>query len=207
MRIRINVSINRIIELLLLLLFVLNAAAGLFAPLYAIFVTGSIIGATLKTVGFAVALYAIMKSLFQIPIAKRIDKREGEKDDFLVMLAGSVIGVIYPLSLLFIKFPWQLYVVEMINGIGGACLMAAYYAIFSRHIDKGSEGFEWSLFSVFGLTASAAIGGALGGIIADAVGLKSTFIIAAIFNFLATLVLVCLYPHLDRSDTQIPSKH
>jgi MFS family permease len=197
MRLKINISVNRVIELLLLLLFILNMAGGLFGPLYAVFVTGFIVGAKLKTVGFAAATYAIVKSLLQIPIARRIDKKRGEKDDFYVMLAGSIVSIVYPLSLMVIKHPWQLYAVEAVNGAGGACLMAAYYGIFSRHIDKGSEGFEWSLFSVWGLTISVALGSVFGGIIADSFGLKTTFAIASAFNFAATLILVILYPSLD----------
>ena len=60
---------------------------------------------------------------------------------------------------------WELNLIQIFAGVGDACLMAAYYAIFSHHIDKNSEGFEWSLFNVGGLTIAMAIGGILGGLI------------------------------------------
>ena len=197
MRIKLNISINKVIELLLFFLFILNASAGLFAPLFAVFITGTLVGASLKTAGFAIAIYAIVKSFLQIPIARRIDRHPGEKDDFFVILLGSAIGVIYPLTLIFIKFTWQLYIMEAVCGVGDACLMAAYYAIFAHHVDRGAEGIEWSIFSVFGLTVSTAIGGAIGGIIADAFGFRTTFAVAAVLNLIAASLLLVLFPKLD----------
>ncbi len=199
MRIKLNISINRVIELLLFFLFILNASGGLFAPLFAVFITGTLVGASLRTAGFAIAIYAIVKSILQIPIARRIDRKSGEKDDFRVMLLGCAIGVVYPLTLMFIKFTWQLYVMEAVCGVGDACLMAAYYTIFAHHVDKVSEGVEWSIFSVFGLTVSTAVGGAIGGIIADAYGFRTTFAVAAILNLIASSLLLMLFPKLDGS--------
>jgi MFS family permease len=192
-----RILVNRVVQILLVFLFLLNVSGGLFSPLYAVFVTHFVAGATLATVGFSVALGAIAKSVLQIPLARKIDAKKGERDDFYVMLAGAVLSVIYPLGLIFISFPWQLYVWETLNGAASACLMAAYYALFSRHIDKGGEGFEWSLFSVWGLTVSSALGGAVGGVIADAIGFHLTFIISSALGFVATLFLIFLYPLLD----------
>src|SRR5258708_7580542 len=197
MRIHINISGNRIIQVLLLFLFIVNMGGGLFDPFFAVFVKGFIVGATLKTVGFAAALYAISKSILQLPLAKKIDAKAGERDDFFVLLAGSSLGFIFTMGLLFIHMPYELYVLEIINGVGGACLAAAYYGIFARHIDRGSEGFEWSLFSVWGLTLSAAVGSMAGGIVADALGLYNTILLSGLLEFLATLGLVVLYPMLD----------
>jgi MFS family permease len=191
---KINFSLNKVIQILLLFLFVANVGEGLFAPLFAVFVVNGIIGANLAVVGFATAIYAITKAVFQLPLARKIDKMEGERDDFYIMLIGAIIGILYPLSLVFIDSIWQLYVLSALGGFSGACLMAAYYAIFSHHADKGAEGFEWSLFSVWGLTLSTAVGGALGGIIADAIGIRNLFLVAAALAGVATLLLILLYP-------------
>ncbi len=197
MKIRINLSINRAVQVLLLFLFFINAGQGLFEPILAVFVVKGLVGATFATAGFAAAIYAIVKSSLQLPIARAIDKKQNERDDFYVLLAGSILNVIYPLGLAIIQFPTQLYVLSFLNGVGGACLMAAYYAIFSHHVDKGSEGFEWSLFSVWGLTLSVALGAALGGLIADAIGIRQLFLISALVSAGAAFVLILLYPLVD----------
>lgn len=198
--------VNRVVQILLIFLFIVNVSDGLFTPLLAVFITGSIIGATLKTVGFAVALYAIVKSLIQIPLARRIDKRVGERDDFYAMMTGAVVSTAYTFGFIFISTQWHLYALSAIGGLGGAALMAAYYGIFARHVDKGSEGFEWSLFSVGGLTISLAIGGAIGGVFADAFGFRALFLTAGTLNVIATLLLLSLYPYLNKPRQASPSR-
>ena len=191
-----NLNLNGVIKLLLIFLFIVNVSAGLFSPILAVFVTGSIIGATLKTVGFATAIYAIVKSVIQISLAKRLDKKIGEKDDFYVLLTGAIMTIIYTFGFILIKIPIQLYALSVVGGISGAFLMAAYYGIFARHVDRGQEGYEWSMFSVGGLTLSVALGGAVGGIMADALGFGTTFLWAGILSVVAAALLIFLYPHL-----------
>lgn len=193
-----KININRTIQILLFFLFIVNVGEGLFSPILAVFITDFIPGATLKTIGFAVALYAITKSIIQVPLARRLDKQIGEKDDFYIMLAGAIISTIYTFGFLFIKFSSHFYLLSVIGGIGAACLTAAYYGIFARHVDKGLEGFEWSLFSTIGLTLSVAIGGAIGGVSTDVFGFKTTFLIAGSLNILATILLLFLYPYLKK---------
>lgn len=202
MRIQINITVNRAVQILLVYLFCVVAAESLFAPLFAVFITGFIEGATLKTVGFALALYAVAKSILQVPLARFLDTHKGEKDDFYALIAGAVVGVIYPFLLLSISKIWHLYALEIFAGLGTAALMAAYYSLFARHVDKGAEGFEWSLFSVGGLTVSGAIGAALGGVLADLFGFRPLFLINGIINLLVFFTLFSLYPYLDGARPQ-----
>ncbi len=205
-KIKIDISINRVIQVLLLFLFVSSVANGLFAPFFAVFVVKAILGATIKTVGFSIAIGAVVKSVLQVPLARRIDTKPGEKDDFYVMLVGSVTGILFPAGLVFTSSVSQLYLLSLLGGVSSACLMAAYYSMFSNHVDRNARGFEWSLFSAFGLTLSVAFGGAIGGVFADAFGFANTFIISAILNFIATLLLVLLYPLLEGSKKKTPIK-
>lgn len=197
-----QLRLNKVVQILLLFLFVTNVSGGLFSPILAVFVTNFILGATLKTVGFAMALFAITKSIIQIPLARRLDKKIGEKDDFYVMLIGAIISIVYVFGFIFIKSQVHLYLLSIIGGIGAAFLLAAYYGIFARHVDRGIEGFEWSLYSAGGLTISIAIGGAIGGILADSFGFKIIFLIAGALSVLATILLLSLYPYLKKSNTK-----
>ncbi|MFH0739890.1 MAG: MFS transporter [bacterium] len=198
-----KIKLNKVIQILLLFLFVVNVSGGLFSPILAVFVTNFIFGATLKTVGFAVALFAVAKSIVQIPLARRLDKKIGEKDDFYVMLIGGIISILYAFGFIFIKSSLHLYILSAIGGIGAAFLLAAYYGIFARHVDRGSEGFEWSLYSTVGLTISVAIGSAIGGILADTFGFKVIFLMAGFLSVLATFLLLFLYPFLKKKDNKI----
>lgn len=198
MHIRINITINRAVQILLYYLFFVVTSSGLFIPIFAIFITSFITDASLSTVGFALAFYAVAKSLVQVPLARYLDSNRGEKDDYVTLLIGAVIAVLYPFALLFISKSWHLYFLEAMVGLGDAALMSAYYSIFAHHVDKGSEGFEWSLFSVGTQTISLAIGGAIGGIVADHFGFKALFFSSGVINFLAVIILFLLYPMLDK---------
>ncbi|MEI7488684.1 MAG: MFS transporter [Chryseobacterium sp.] len=187
--------INKAIKTLLIFVFLFNVSAGLYMPIIAIYITQNIVGATLEVVGISIAIYSVTKSLFQIPIAKKLDSMKGERTDFYVLFAGILLAVLYCVSFLFIKDTSDLYILQILTGIADACIMAAYYAIFSHHIDKESQGFEWSLFSVGGLTMSAAIGSLLGGYIASHYGFSTVFILAGSFNFLAAIILLALFPY------------
>lgn len=202
MRIKINITVNRAVQILLLYLFFVVTSMALFVPIFAVFVTDFVGGATLKTVGFALGLYAIAKSILQVPLARFLDKHSGEHDDFYALVAGAIIAVIYPFALLGVSKVWHLYVLETFVGFGDAALMAAYYSLFARHVDKGAEGFEWSLFSVGGLTISSAIGGAIGGILGDLFGFRVLFMASGIINFLVFFILLRLHPLLDGARPQ-----
>lgn len=197
MKIHINITVNRAIQILLLYLFFVVTAESLFAPLLAVFITERVAGATLRTVGFALALYAIAKSAVQVPLARALDNKKGERDDYYTLLIGAGLSVLYPFLLIFISRPWHLYALEIMSGISAAALMAAYYSLFARHIDKGSEGFEWSLFSVGGLTISSAIGAAIGGVMADIFGFNTLFVTSGAINIIVFFILFSLSPLLD----------
>ncbi len=187
-------GINRTIQLLLLFLFLFNVAAAFYMPLLAVFVTRTILGATLATVGVALAIYATIKALTQLPLAKWLDKQRGEKSDFIVLLIGSSLATLYAFGYLFIQTIPQLFLLQIMAGVADACILAAYYAIFSHHIDKDSQGFEWSLFSVVGLTLSTALGGVIGGFVAERFGFHIVFLSVGFINAGATLLLIFLYP-------------
>lgn len=188
------VNINRTIKILLLFLFVLNLSESLFGPLFALYVRGYIAGATIASVGIAVAMYSITKSLVQVPLARFLDKSNNEKKEYYAMILGAVISVVYALGLTFISSVRELYLLMAFNGIGGAFLMAAYYGMFSHHVDRKLQSYEWSLFSVGGLTISVAIGAALGGILADRIGFTSLLFIVAGLNTAALALLIGLLP-------------
>lgn len=108
------------------------------------------------------------------------------------------MGAVYSFGLIYIQTTPQLYVLSLINGLGAASLMAAYYSIFAHHVDHHREAYEWSLLSVGGLTISTAVGAALGGWAINAWGFTSTFTVAGALYVLVTIFLVTLIPYLKK---------
>ena len=71
-------------------------------------------------------------------MARLLDSRKGERDEFNVMVLGAVLSMAYPLSFLLAQAPWHLMLIAALGGASTACIMAAYYSLFSHHVDRES---------------------------------------------------------------------
>ena len=193
MKISITISLNKVVRFLISSDLALSTGWGFIAPIFAIYITGQIIGGDAKVVGFAAGLYWITKSIVQPFIARYLDKNHGEIDDFYFLIGGSFVAALVPLAYLFITLPWQLYIVESIHALAMACAVPTWAGIFTRHIDKGQEAFEWSVEST-ALGFGAGIAGALGGILVATVGFQFAFILVSAFSMLSVIILIPIRP-------------
>ncbi len=192
--------INKIVKTMIYSDFLLISAGGLLTPIYAIFVTKQIAGATIAAVGFTTTIYWVVKSLAQIPVSWIADKFKGEADDYAFMIAGSLLTSAVPLLyFLFATKVWHIYLLEGLNGFGAAMMVPTWLAIYGRHIDKGKENTEWTLHSNavgFGYAAAASIGG----LMAQHFGFRVIFLLVSAMMFLGTLVLVIIKQDIIESD-------
>lgn len=195
-------KINQVILIIIFAQFIFTMAANLSVPLFAIFVTSEL-GAAATMVGFASAIYWAVKSIIQLPIAKWIDKNHGEIDDYYSLLFGLCISTAGIFLLYFSKNIWHIFAVQFFIAIGDAFAVPPLYAIFTRHIDKDAEGFEWTLQSSFSLGAGSAIGGALSGILAALIGIRSTYLLNGTLMFAGLIILFFLKPYI-RPRAEIP---
>ena len=118
-----------------------------------------------------------------------MDKFDGERDDFWFMFAGLLVVAVTPIGFMMSSYPWQIYIIQIIRAIGVAMTMPAWLAIFTRHIDKGKEAFEWSLETT-SISAGAGIAGGLGGIIAALIGFNFLFIFVSSLTFISAFLLL-----------------
>lgn len=189
-------KLNQVILVIVMAYFVLTAAAGFLPPIYAVFVTTQIAGATVASVGLAITIYWAAKSALQLFVARFIDKNHGEIDDFYFMIAGGLLNAVFISLYYFAANIAHVYLLQFFIGVADAMVIPPFYAIFTRHIDKGKEGFEWALFSSFSVGAGAALGGILGGILGATVGFRAVFPMVGILTFIATVMLVFLKPYI-----------
>lgn len=184
-----------VIRILTLSDIVWGGAAGMLAPIFALFIEDFIPGATPATAGVAMAIYLVTKSIMQIPAATIIDRIRGERDDYWVILIGSLLAAGLPLAYLWVDTIGMLYLVQFILGLTTAATFPSYMAIFTRHIDHGREGREWGVY--FTLTDLAAAGTAsIGGVIATELGFHTLIIIVSAIGFVGAAMLAFLKPHL-----------
>jgi MFS family permease len=184
--------INKIVKVLMLSDFIISAGFGFVAPIFAIFITDKIHGGTIETVGFASAFYWLAAVITRLPIARYIDKTKSEKDDFYFMIFGSVLISVTPFLYIASSEIWHIYAIQILYGLGYSLRIPGWYGMFTRHIDKGAEGYEWSFDSLIsGLGAGATA--ALGGIMAVKFGFNALFVLIGIISIISTAALTFLY--------------
>lgn len=172
--------------------FLLNWGWGLLAPVFALFLTQNIAGGDFRKgaeiAGGAALLYWVLKSIFQIPIGLWLDKTKGEKDDFYFMVLGDFLIGLCAFGYLFSSKVWHVYLLQALQAISMAMLVPSFSAVFTRHIDKGKEAFDWSIKSTsFGFAVG--ISGGIGGFLVSRFGFEIIFILVGIFSFLSSLSL------------------
>jgi MFS family permease len=185
-------KINKIVATLIKADIISLSALGLTSPIFAIFITSQIKGGDVKVVGFSAAVYWIIKALIEIIFGKVLDKTKGEKDDFYFLFFGYVVVGICCFAYIFATLPWHIYVLQAVFGIGMAMTLPSWCAIFTRHIDKGREAFEWSLQSS-SVGLGTGITGAVGGILVSSLGFYALFVIVGILVIAGDLLLLAIY--------------
>jgi MFS family permease len=194
---------NKVVKILILSDFYLVAGDGLVAPIFAIFLTDQIQGGDIKVAGYAAAIYWIVKSLVVVPFGRYLDRNHGEKDDLWFVIIGNLLAAIAIFGYIFSRLPWHIYLLQVVYAVGMGMNVPGYTAIFTRHIDKGKEAFDWSVRSaLIGLGAGAA--GALGGIIASYFGFKTLFIGTGIFILISAFLPLLIFREIIPKDKKMP---
>lgn len=178
---------NPIIKLLLFSDVFIITGFGLVAPILAVFINEDLVGGNVAAAGMASAIFLVTKSLIQIPFSRYVDRHD-DYSDSKWLLAGTILIVLVPLMYLRAENIQMLYLAQFIYGLGAGFAYPSWLGLWSTHIDKGRESFEWSLyFAVTGLgTALAAAGGAT---IAEFFGFRVTFSLVSVMALLGCAVL------------------
>lgn len=188
--------INKVIKILVTSDFILNCGWGLLSPIFALFIaqkiTGGDITKALEVAGLATFFYWIPKSLLQIPVGKYLDKNHGEKDDFVFMVAGTFMAGFVPFIFLIASLPWHIYVAQIVHATSMALVIPSWLAMFTRHIDRGKEAFEWGLEST-AIGIGAGVAAALGGIATAILGFEIVFAITGIFTVFSAALLLLIH--------------
>ena len=181
-------SINRVVKILVFSDFVLLFGWGLISPILAIFIAEKIKGGDVRVAGIAIGIYWLFKSIIQIPIARILDKRKGEKDDFYFLISGTFLMSLVPVGYIFSFLPWHIYFLQITHALGAAMSLPPWCGIFTRHLDKGKEAQSWAWDSS-AIGIGGGIAGILGGIIAKTFGFLPLFLGVSILGMISCLLI------------------
>ena len=186
---------NQVIRFLILGDLIFFAATGLLGPIFAIFVEDHINGGSAAVAGIAVAVFLVTRSLVQIPAARIIDKLRGDRDDFWFMFGGLFAAALIQMLYLFIKTPFDLYLVQFLLGIALAFNFPSFMALFTKHIANNREATMWGVYYTFFDLVSAAAA-AIGGVIATMFGFKAIILVGTIIGVIGALMLLPMRKHI-----------
>lgn len=195
MKIKFNLNINSVVEVLILSDFLVNFSLGLLAPIFAIYITGQIAGDGLRVIGTATAIYWLVRCVVSPFLGHHMDHTGGERDEFALMFTGSLIASIVPLFYTVAHQAWHLYMLQGILAFAYSMAVPGWRIMFTNHLDRGRVGLEWSLEDMgVGLaTAAAAYAGSL---IAERFGFTVLFICVSAVGFASTLLLLPIRTHI-----------
>lgn len=184
-------KINRIVKCLVLSDLVFWAGWGLVGPVFAIFIDKEIKGGNAFVAGTAAGIYWILKSLLRVPIGMFLDNRPSERDDYWFLTVGLFIAALVPFGFVFAKFPWHVYLLQVVSAVAMAMSLAGWSAIFTRHIDKGKEATEWGLDAT-SVGIGTGVSGIIGGWAVTRFGFVYVFIVVGILGLVGASLLLCL---------------
>ncbi|MBI2636636.1 MAG: MFS transporter [Parcubacteria group bacterium] len=149
---------NRALRILLWTNAMILLAGAMLGPIYALFVEK--IGGDLLDASFAGALFALAAGFASLVSGKYADAiRENE----LIIAAGYVVMSIGFFSYLFVDSVAQLFLVQVIIGLGGAVYAPAFDAVYSKHLDGRRSGAQWGAWESMAYFTTA-FGAAAGGL-------------------------------------------
>ena len=161
---------RREIATLLSASFIYNFGAGLFGPIYAIFVEQ--IGGDIITVGSAWAVYCISVGIAAFIFSRFEDRLPKEK---IIALGYALLSMGF-IGYYFVNAPIHLFAVQMYMGLSMAFLNPAWDAYFTIKADKKKEAPEWGDWEA-GIFIVTGVSAVIGSHIANTFGFKTLFLI------------------------------
>lgn len=162
-------------------------ANNLLTPVYTTFVKK--IGGDLLTAGIAIGLNAAVMGLVILISGKVAQRYHTER---LELVVGYTVLLLASVGYLRISSPFQLFLVQMISGLGLAIAQPSFNGSFSAIIKRGNYTMEWAdyLGIAYFVIALAAI---ISGILTQVFGFTALFILMITAQGVSVLGAIYLY--------------
>ncbi|HLD61261.1 MAG TPA: MFS transporter [Patescibacteria group bacterium] len=183
---------NKVLRTLVLSDLFILSSFGLIQPIFAVFVLKIIPGATVSSVGLAIAIQLFTKALLQIIVGKWSDEEKGNCRELYTLIIGSLIISVVPLGYIFASSLAALYLIQFLYGMGQALSYPSWRVMFTRYTDRNRAGYEWGVYDTvvsFGTAAAAAIGAYL----VEQYSFTHLFVFVAIMSFVGTTFLTHIF--------------
>ncbi len=156
-------------------------AAGLFGPLYALYVEN--IRANVLIISFSWAVFLISSTLFTFIISKFGDK---VKEKEYLLMAGFLIRAIAWIMYIFVGNIFFLIFIQILLGVGDALGTPAFNSLMAEHLDRHQHIKEYSDMNII-FNLCSALATVLGGALVAYLGFQYLFV------FMAALAMVSFF--------------
>ena len=194
---------NKTLKLLITADIFLFTGLGLIAPILAVYINDSLVGGSLLAAGIASTLYMLTKAVLQVPISKLVDKYDHRR---MFVISGYVLIALVPFFYIVMNNIYQLFVIQIMYGVGAAVAFPAWWSLFSTHVEKHHEGYDWSVYSSL-VMVETALSASIGAGMAQYLGFKLTFLLVGIFPIISIIILIGLDKEVERIRKVKLAKH
>lgn len=186
---------NRTIKLLMFSDIFVLTGFGLIEPILAIFLKENLVGGTIFAAGLASSIFWITKCLIQLPFSRYVDAHD---DKIKWLIIGTLLVSAVPFIYIFATDIKSIYIAQFIYGIGSGLAFPTWLGLWSTHLDKKHESFEWSLYSTL-TGVGTAITATIGATIANFAGFQYTFMLVGLMTLIGCFLLFELEMENNRS--------
>lgn len=177
---------NRALRSLLTANSLVLLASAMLVPIYAIFVEE--IGGDLMDASIAGALFTFAAAITSYLTGHYADQLR--RKDFVVVLGATIMSLGF-LALVIADSIHELFIIQIIIGLGEAIYYPPYDALYSENIQKSKKATSWGIYGSMEYF-TATVGALLGGYIATTFGFNILFISMSLFCLASGVYLYML---------------
>ena len=157
-------------------------------PILPLFATD--LGASITVVGLITFSFMGVASLLSMPLGLTSDWLGRRR----LVVSGSLVATITFFLLAFTNHPYQIILVNIVSGFGMAAYGPAMFSFVGDVSRAGRFGRAYGAYTLAQQIAMA-LGPAVGGLVADLVGYRQTFVCSGVLVSLAAIVGLTSFPH------------
>jgi|GEM_PF-526666 len=166
---------------------------NMLAPIFGLFVANQVPGGSLETAAFAYSIYLVVRVVVELLVGRIYSQSNDMRK-----LTGTIIGL-FIASFSYLCFALSgsveaIYLSYVVAGIGLGTASPPKNALFSIHLDKNKEAYEWSIHDMMVFLGMAAAS-SIGGIIATHYGFGTVFLIATFLTWVSIFPYIYYAKH------------
>lgn len=188
-------SINPVIKMIIMSDIFFWSAWYTVLPILSIFIVQEVPGASVETAAFGFSFYLLARVAASIVGSKFCAHARDSRKVFMIIYAILILNIAYVL-MAFTRSIFSIYMFYTIIGMGIGLASPIRSALFSTHLDKNKETFEWALLDSV-ILIGIAICSIVSGVIIRDYGYTTLFLLATFFNFLSIFPYFA-YKHMHR---------